>query len=112
MPTSNAFSQGRERPKLPDYAIIFGTIWGPDDRPVAGMKVKIRRADDKKTRGEKYSNRLGEFEFQVPPGKQDYVIWADTRGYKLQNGQHLQPGAEVTVHIESNERADTGLHLK
>jgi hypothetical protein len=45
-------------------------------------------------------------------GKQDYVVWADTKGYKLPNGVHLQPSPEVTVHIENNERADTGLHLK
>lgn len=110
--TSNALAQGRERSKPPEYAVIFGTVWGPDDHPVPGMKVKIRRSEDKKARSEKYSNRLGEFEFQVPPGKQDYVIWADTKGFKLPNGQRLQPGSEVTVHIESNERADTGLHLK
>jgi hypothetical protein len=76
------------------------------------MKVKIRRAEDKKARWEIYSSRIGEFELRVPAGKQDYIIWADTKGYKLKNGQRLQPGNEVTVHIESNERADTGLHLK
>jgi len=25
---------------------------------------------------------------------------------------HLQPGPEVTVHIESDERVDTGVHLR
>ena len=104
--------QGRERPKPDDYALIFGTVWGPDDRPLPGVRVKIRRARDKKARWELYSNRRGEFEQRVPVGKQDYVIWADTKGYKLPNGLHLQPGPEVTVHIENNERANTGLHLK
>jgi len=104
--------QGRERPKPDDYALIFGTVWGPDDRPLPGVKVKIRRARDKKARWELYSNRRGEFEQRVPVGKQDYVIWADTKGYKLPNGVHLQHGPEVTVHIENNERANTGLHLK
>ena len=109
---SSALVQGRERPQPPDYAIIFGTVWGPDDRPVPGIKVKIRRAEDKKAHWEMYSNRIGEFELRVAPGKQDYVIWADTKGYKLPNGRPLQPGPQVTVHIESNERANTGLHLK
>jgi len=104
--------QGRERPKPDDYALIFGTVWGPDDRPLPGVKVKIRRARDKKARWELYSNRRGEFKQRVPVGKQDYVIWADTKGYKLPNGVHLQHGPEVTVHIENNERANTGLHLK
>jgi len=30
------------------YALIFGTVWGPDDHPQYGVKVKIRRADQKK----------------------------------------------------------------
>lgn len=110
--TSSALPQGRDRPKPPDYALIFGTVWGPDDLALPQVKVKIRRAGDKKARWELYSNRRGEFEQRVPAGKQDYVIWADTKGYKLRNGSHLQPGPEVTVHIENNERADTGLHLK
>ena len=110
--TSSALLQGRDRPKESDYALIFGTVWGPDDLALPGVKVKIRRAEDKKARWELYSNRRGEFEQRVPAGKHDYVIWADTKGYKLPNGKHLQPSPEVTVHVENNERADTGLHLK
>ena len=110
--TSSALPQSRERPKPPDYALIFGTVWGPDDLALPGVKVKIRRSGDKKARWELYSNRRGEFELRVPAGKQDYVIWADAQGYKLRNGNRLQPSPEVTVHIENNERADTGLHLK
>ena len=110
--TFSSILYGRERQKPDDYAMIFGTVWGPDDRPLPGLKVKIRRANDRKARWELYSNRRGEFEQRVPAGKQDYVVWADAKGYKLSNGTHLQAGPEVTVHIENNERADTGLHLK
>jgi hypothetical protein len=101
-----------QRPKPPDYALIFGTVWGPDDRPVYGVTIKIRRAGEKKARWEVRSNHLGEFEQRVPPGKQDYVIWADLRGYKPPYYKHLQPGPEVSVHVESDERIDTGVHLK
>ena len=104
--------QGRQPPQPKDYALIFGTVWGPDDRPVYGVKVRIRRAGDKKARWEVYSNRLGEFEQRVPVGEQEYIVWADTKGYKSADGKHLQAGPEVTVHIENNERTDTGLHLK
>jgi hypothetical protein len=92
--------------------VIFGTVWGPQDMALPGVKVKIRRAEDKKVRWERYSNRRGEFELIVPAGKQDYVIWADVKGYKLPDGKHLQAAPEVTVHVENNERVDTGLHLK
>lgn len=95
-----------------DYALIFGTVWSPNDRPVYGMRVKLRRANEKKNRWEAYSNRRGEFEFRVPVGKMDYVLSADSKGFKLPDGKKLQVSPEVTVHIESNERADTGLHLK
>jgi hypothetical protein len=109
---SSALPQRPERPKPPDYALIFGTVWGPDDLALPGVKVKIRRAEDKKARWELYSNRRGEFEQRVPAGRHDYLVWADSKGYKLSNGKHLQPSRELTVHIENNERADTGLHLK
>ena len=106
--------QGRDKKKPDDYALIFGTVWGPDDRALPGVEVKIRPADSpgKKARWTLYSNRRGEFEVAVPAGKADYVIWAVTRNYKLPDGKHLQDSPELTVHIENDERADTGLHLK
>jgi hypothetical protein len=94
------------------YALIFGTVWGPDNRPVYGVKVKIRRADQKKARWEQYSDHSGEFAQRVPEGPGDYVVWADLKGYKSNDGRHLQPSDEVEVHIDNDERADIGLHLK
>jgi hypothetical protein len=93
------------------YALIFGTVWGPDDHPVYGVKVKIRREGEKKARWEQYSNHSGEFAQRVPAGKQDYVIWADLKGVKSKDGNPIQ-GEEVTVHVDGDERVDTGLHLK
>ncbi len=100
-----------ERPKEKPYALIFGTVWDPDGHPVYGVKVKIRRADEKRTRWELYSNHTGEFAQRLPVGKADYVISADLKGFKSPPGKHLRPGAEVTVHVDNEERADVGLHL-
>ena len=110
--TSNAASEDHKSPKPVKTALIFGTVWGPDDRPLPGIVVKIRKAGEKKARWQVQSNHRGEFDQEVPSGKQDYVLWAETKGVKLLNGRHLPPSPEVTVHIESNERADTGLHLQ
>ncbi len=110
--TTNAASEDHKNPKPVKTALIFGTVWGPNDRPLPGIVVKIRRAGEKKARWQVRSNHRGEFDQEVPSGKQDYVLWAETKGVKLLNGRHLQPSPEVTVHIESNERADTGLHLQ
>lgn len=100
-----------QRPDQP-YALIFGTVWGPDARPIYGVRVKIRRQEDKKARWELYSNHSGEFAQRVPAGKADYVITADLKGFKPQNGPPLHAGDEVQVHVEYDERVDIGLHLK
>lgn len=110
--TINAASEDHKNPTPVKTALIFGTVWGPDDRPLPGVTLKIRKAGEKKVRWQVRSNHRGEFDQEVPAGKQDYVIWAETKGVKLPNRRHLQPSPEVTVHIESNERADTGLHLQ
>lgn len=98
-------------PRKP-YALIFGTVWGPDDRPVYGVHVKIRRADQKKAKWELYSDHRGEFAQRLPVGKADYVVWVDLKGLKSLDGKQLRLGEEVAVHIDGDERADIGLHLK
>jgi hypothetical protein len=104
-------SHAREDPRKP-YALIFGTVWGPNNRPVYGVRVKIRRADQKKSKWELYSNHQGEFAQRLPAGKADYIVWADLKGFKSMSGKELSPGEQVTVHIEGDERQDIGLHLK
>ena len=94
------------------YALIFGTVWAPDNRPVYGVKVKCRRANEKKVRWELYSDHSGEFAIRVPAGKLDYVVFADMKDFKSLDGKHFQAPPEVTVHIENDERTDIGLHLK
>lgn len=94
------------------YALIVGTVWGPDDHPVYGVKVKIRRSTDKpkKVRWEVYSDHHGEFAQRVPAGEADYILTADLKGVKLADGApaHAQ---DVTVHVYNEERQETGLHL-
>ena len=92
--------------------VISGTVWGPDDLELPGVKVKIRSADkDKKAHWETYSDRRGEFWQWVPVCGADYIVSADTKGYKTPGGKRLQP-AEVTVHVDPRQNAQTGLHLK
>ena len=88
-----------------DYALIFGTVWGPDDRPVGGIAIKIRRATDKKPKWELVSDNNGEFAQRVPVGTMEYIIQADIKTPKG------QPKPEITVQIDNNERKNVGLHL-
>ena len=108
----SASAQNKPDKHKTPYALIFGTVWGPDNRPLYAVKVKIRRADQKKAKWELYSDHSGEFAQRLPTGAADYVVWADLKGYKPSDGRQLQPGDEVKVHIDDDERADIGLHLK
>jgi len=102
----------RDKAEKP-YALIVGTVWGPDDRPVYGVRVKIRRASDKpkKVRWELTSDHMGEFAQRVPVGECDYILWADLKGVKFTDGKPMHLVQQVTVHIYNDERQDTGLHL-
>ncbi len=102
-------SKEKEKP----YGLIFGTVWGPDDHPVYGVTVRIRRATDKpkRVRWELFSDHNGEFAQRVPAGERDYILSADLKHIKSADGRPLHLVKEVTVHIYNDEREDTGLHL-
>jgi hypothetical protein len=110
LPAVHAAANSKLKP-TDDYALIFGTVWGPDDRPVYGIKVEIRRAPGKKPHWELYSDHSGEFAQRVPAGEADYVISADLKGVKTKDGQPVHLQQPVTVHVEYDERVDMSLHL-
>jgi hypothetical protein len=93
------------------YALIFGTVWGPDNHPIYGVKVNIRRAGHKKPKWQLTSDHVGEFAQRVPAGKADYEVWADLKGIKTKDGDKLHLAQKVAVHVEYDERVDIGLHL-
>lgn len=88
-----------------DYALIYGTVWGPDNHTVAGVPISIRRASDKKPRWELVSDARGEFAQRVPVGAQDYIVQANIKTPKG------KPKPEVAVHIDDDERKDISIHL-
>ena len=109
--SASAQTPATQDPHKP-YALIFGTVWGPDNHPVYGVPVKIRRTDQKKAKWQLQSDHRGEFAQRLPAGKADYVVWADFKQLKSLDGKQLKPGEPLTVHIEGDERTDIGLHLK
>lgn len=88
------------------YALLFGTVYGPNDQPEYGVHIKIRRADQKRPKWEVMSDHQGEFAQRVPAGKADYIITADVKTPKG------QPKPELTIHVDNDERKDFVLHLK
>jgi len=111
-PMESVLAAGPEEKKEEPYALIYGTVYGPDNRTVYGVKVRIRRADQKKPHWELYSDHSGEFAQRVPAGQADYIVWADLKGFKSLDKKELHPGPEVAVHIQNDERSDISLHLK
>lgn len=112
-PTQPFAQKSGDKSKDKPYALIAGTVWGPDDRPVYGVTVKIRLGTDKpkKVRWEVYSDHHGEFAQRVPAGEADYILFTDPKGFKLTDGRRLHLAQEVKVHVYNEEREDTGLHL-
>lgn len=98
-----AITVEQKKRELEPYALLFGTLYGPDQRPVYGAKIKIRRADQKKAKWEIFSNHQGEFAQRVPAGKADYIITADVKG---------NPKPELTVHVDNDERKDFVLRIQ
>ncbi|HZW95859.1 MAG TPA: carboxypeptidase-like regulatory domain-containing protein [Candidatus Eremiobacteraceae bacterium] len=111
LPAVNAAPATKKLKPTDPYALIFGTVWGPDNRPVYGVKVSIRRMPDKKPKWEVYSDHAGEFAQRVPAGEADYQIEPDLKSLKTADGNALHLAEEVTVHVEYDERVDMSLHL-
>ena len=86
------------------YALVFGTIYGPDERPIKGVPIKMRREGDKKVI-DLVSDSHGEFAHRFPAGKADYSVWAN-----LKDKQAAEK-TRVKVHVENDERQDLTLHL-
>jgi hypothetical protein len=102
---SPAMQSGDRSHERDPYALLFGTVFGPNERPLYGVRIKIRRADQKKARWELISNHTGEFAQRVPAGKADYIITAEVKSKGA-------PKQEITVHVDNDERKDFTLHLK
>ena len=105
-------SASHKKKLVAPYALLFGTVWGTDNRPLYGVRVQLRRADEKKPRWEQYSDHNGECAFRVPAGKAEYVAVADQKPYNIQRNNHLGTAEPAKIHVENDERVDFGLHLK
>jgi hypothetical protein len=99
------------------YALIFGTAYGPDDRPLYGVKITIRAAAKKRPSWELISDHRGEFAQRVPPGPSDFVVHGEAvyapagPDGKPQMSKKKRLTGETKVHVESQERLDISLHL-
>src|SRR5437764_15261344 len=98
------------------YGLIFGTAYGPDERPLYGAKIQIHPAGKKHPNWELVSDHRGEFAQRVPHGPADYVVSGAAEIAPAQNGspqahKKKRIKSEARIHIEKEERQDISLHL-
>ena len=99
------------------YALIFGTAYGPDDRPLYGVKITIRPQAKKHPSWDLMSDHRGEFAQRVPPGPADYLIHGEAEyaplgdDGKLQLSKKKRLKGDAKAHVESEERLDISVHL-
>jgi hypothetical protein len=99
------------------YALIFGTAYGPDDRPLYGVKVTIHPQTRKRPSWDLISDHRGEFAQRVPPGPAEYLVRGEAEYVpvgadgKPQLSKKKKLKGETKVRVESEERIDIGLHL-
>lgn len=109
---SPAALSGKDQILQKHYGLIFGTAYGPDDRPLYGAKIQIHPAGKKHPDWELYSDHRGEFAQRVPAGPADYLVTGETRLESPETHKNKRVTAEAKVHIEQEERQDVSLHFK
>jgi hypothetical protein len=105
---------GKDKDLTKHFGLIFGTAYGPDDRPFYGAKIEIHPVGQKNPHWERFSDHRGEFALRVPPGPGDYVVTGEAEIVLTLDGKP-QPKKKIkderAVHIQGEERQDIGLHL-
>lgn len=116
LPSGVATSKEKPKKEKP-YALIFGTAYGPNDRPLYGVKVTIRLEKKKHPSWDLMSDHRGEFAQRVPAGTNDYVVRGEAEyalvgdDGKPQVSKKVRLKGETRVHIDNEERRDISLHL-
>ena len=74
----------QKKQPLAEQFLVFGTVF--DDRGFLfpGARIRIRRAGEKKIRGEAWSDRRGEFGIRVPTGA-EYEVELTAKGFQTES---------------------------
>ncbi len=91
-----------------NFSLIKGTVFTSEGQTVLGAKVTIVRADvepkqQKKSRKETISDRLGEFAFRMDVGPAKFHLTIEAQGF---------PKQEKEVEVAGDERTDISVILK
>lgn len=108
----------KKKPKqAKSYGLIFGTVYGPDDRPLYGVKVTIHPVGKNHPNWELPSDHRGEFAQRVPTQPADYLVHGEAeyaplgKDGKPDKSKKKKLRGETRVHMEGEIRQDISLHL-
>lgn len=116
LPSKVAASKEKPKKEKP-YALIFGTAYGPNDRPLYGVKITIRPQKKKHPSWDLISDHRGEFAQRVPAGTNDYLVHGEAEyapmgdDGKPQLSKKVRLKGETRVHVDNEERRDISVHL-
>lgn len=108
---SSSLPADKDKDPKKHFGLIFGTAYGPDDRPIYGAKIEIHPVGQKHPHWELMSDHRGEFALRVPPGPADYLVSGEAEVVIGQDKKKQKLKAEKAVHIQAEERQNVGLHL-
>ncbi len=115
--TEKQTAEKKDKHKEKPYALIFGTAYGPDDRPLYGVKITIHPQTKKHPSWDLMSDHRGEFAQRVPPGPGDYLVHGEAEyaplgdDGKVQLSKKKRLKGDAKVHVEGEERLDISVHL-
>src|SRR5260370_33812797 len=113
---SKKAAEDRKADKKKDYGVIFGTAYGPDDRPMYGVRVTIHQVGKKHPSWELISAHRGEFAQRVPPAPADYLVTGQAEMAPIVNGKpktskKKRLKGEARGHTDGAAWRDFSLHL-
>jgi hypothetical protein len=102
-PPMESSSSSKNKHSHANELLLRGTVFNERGLAMREVKLRIRRANEKKSRWETYTNSRGEFAIRVPPGS-DYEMQAESKGFEKQtraiSAKDSSGGEKIIFHLE------------
>jgi hypothetical protein len=114
---SSAFAFKGQKKEQPPQGLISGTVYGPDDRPLYGVKIQIHPVGKKHPSWDLMSDHRGEFAQRVPVNPSDYEVIGEAELAPVVDGRPQQSRKQRVqdirkVHVEKGVISDISLHMR
>ena len=105
--TTESSSASKSKRTHADELLLRGTVFNERGLAMREVKLRIRRANEKKSHWETHTNSRGEFAIRVPPGS-DYEMQAASKGFETQtraiSAKDSSGDEKIIFHLKPAER--------